>query len=79
MFPGDPYAAYLVIREQRMDRLREADKDRLIRIALQGQERRGYLYPQLLAWLGSQLVRYGQRLQARYGVAVKPQADPRAS
>jgi len=76
MLPGNLFTAYLVAHQQAMDRLREADKYRLVRIALRGRGQ-GRLYPRVLAWLGSRLVAWGQRLQTRYGAAVKLEAEPR--
>ena len=51
------------------DRLRQAERDRLVQQALAGRPRKGPLYSRLLAWLGQWLINWGQRLYERYGEA----------
>ena len=56
-------------QERRKDLLREADRERIIRQALAGRDRRNHFYCQALTWLGDRLVTWGSRLQERYGPA----------
>lgn len=65
MFPT--YIDYLVARERYKDLLREAERDRLVRQALTGRERRHRFYCGALTWLGRRLIACGWRLQERYG------------
>jgi hypothetical protein len=67
---SDSYVAWLVCREQGKDRLREAERHRLVRQALAGRRGRDRVLPRVLTWLGGYLVAWGQHLQERYGVVV---------
>jgi hypothetical protein len=56
----------LVQQERYADLRREVERDRLVRYALNGRERRARPYRHVLAWLGQRLVAWGWRLQVRY-------------
>lgn len=58
---------YLVERERYKDLLREVERDRLVRRALTGREKRYRFYCGAVSWLGRWLVVWGWRLQQRYG------------
>jgi hypothetical protein len=70
MIPDD-YTALLVGRDRSADRLREAQRDRLARLALAGHRRHDRFYCRALTWLGSRLIAWGWRLQERYRVVVE--------
>jgi hypothetical protein len=57
----------LAQQERYVDLRREAERERLVRHALNGSEKRTRSYRHVLAWLGQRLVAWGWRLQARYG------------
>jgi len=57
----------LAQQERYADLRREVERERLVRYALNGRERRARPYRHVLAWLGQRLVAWGWRLQARYG------------
>ncbi len=59
--------------ERRKDMLREAEHDRLVRLARPARPRRARFYGRALAWMGRQLIAWGRRLQERYGA---PAATP---
>ena len=59
----------VVLQDRREDLLREAEKERLARLALAGRARRARLYCRVLSRLGHFLINWGWRLQARYGTA----------
>jgi hypothetical protein len=61
----DGYVAWLVCREQVRDRRREADRYRLVRLALAGRPRRPRYLSRTLAWLGHRLVVWGRGLEQR--------------
>jgi hypothetical protein len=60
------YIAYLVCLERNKDMLREAQRERLARLALAGRERHDRFFCWALTWLGHRLVAWGQSLQERY-------------
>ena len=57
---------YLARKEYYRDQRRAADKFRLVRVAMAGRERTDRLYTRALARLGTRLVAWGSRLEARY-------------
>ena len=57
----------LAQQERYADLRREAERERLVRQALNGRERLARPYRHVLAWLGQRLVAWGWRLQIRYG------------
>jgi hypothetical protein len=68
----------LVERQRRRDMMDAAIKYRLIRVALDAQRQRPHLYDRWLAHLGTWLVDWGSRLEARYApppVCCSPAAD----
>ena len=67
---SDGYLTWLVCRRDIRDRLREAERDRLVRRVLAGHRTGDRFLVRALAWLGRYLVAWGQRLQERYGVVV---------
>jgi len=71
MFSGG-YIVWLVCWEQSKDRLREAERYRLVRQALAGRQGRARFLRRALIWLGRCLVVWGRRLQERYGVVADP-------
>jgi hypothetical protein len=68
MFPTNPNLYLLVWKEQYQDRQREAERERLIRIARRQVPGPRRLKPHrtVASWMGQQLVRWGQKLQ-NYG------------
>ncbi len=58
--------AYFWARAYQKDALRAAEKERFIRQALAGRERRPDLFCRTLVRLGRLLVAWGSALQARY-------------
>jgi hypothetical protein len=77
MFPDD-YTIRMVRQEQVKDWLRDLERERLVRLALAGRDRRARFYCQVLASLGRQMVTWGRRLQERYGAVIEGYriADP---
>lgn len=60
----------LLVQEERSEELlRQAERERLVHIALSNSIRNGRLYCRALGWLGSQMVGWGHSLQKRYGTA----------
>jgi hypothetical protein len=49
------------------ERLREAEMERLVRLARSKRPRQSYRVCAALAWLGKQLVNWGTQLQKQYG------------
>ena len=70
MVPDD-YTLLLVGRDRSADRLREAQRDRLVRLALAGHRRRDRFHWRALTWLGGRLIAWGWHLQERYRVVVE--------
>ena len=64
---------YLVYQEQKKDYLREVEQGQLLRIALSARSKENRVHKRALAWLGSQLVKYGARLE-QYGSAAASKA-----
>jgi hypothetical protein len=62
----DGYVAWLVCRERNRDQRREADRYRLVQLALAGRPRRRRYLSRALAWLGHRLVVWGRGLELRY-------------
>ena len=62
----------LAQREYYADRLREAERYRLVRRVMAGHPRPRRPYYRAFAWLGQRLVAWGDRLQERYGPATAP-------
>jgi len=58
--------AILVQQELYMDLRRQAESDRLIRQARAGREKGERFSRRALAWLGCQLVAWGQQLEGHY-------------
>ena len=61
----------LMAEEHRKDLLREAQQERLARLALQGRGSRNGLCCRALLGLGRRLAALGTRLQERYGGATE--------
>jgi hypothetical protein len=70
MFP-DLYTIRRVREGQVKEWLREAERDRLARLALAGRQGSGRFHCRMLAGLGRWMVAWGVRLQERYGVAIE--------
>jgi hypothetical protein len=70
MFP-DFYTVVQVRREQIADRLREVERDRLVRQVLAGRSWQERFHCRALAWMGCQMVAWGVWLQKRYGVVAE--------
>jgi hypothetical protein len=70
MFP-DLYTVARVREEQIVEWLREAERDRLARLALAGRKRGAGPVCRVLAFMGRQMVAWGVRLQERYDVAIE--------
>jgi hypothetical protein len=60
----------LAQQERYRDLRREADRYRLVRLALEASPRRRHFHCRAMGWLGRLLVGWGWRLQERYGTAV---------
>jgi len=58
------------------DFLRQAEKDRLINLALANRLPKPRLYRRALIWLGRRMIAWGMNLQKRYGAGIGPQAVP---
>ena len=59
----------IMARERYNDRLREAEHDRLVWLALQGRNQRDGLLSRVLLNLGRRLAALGTRLEEEYGGA----------
>ena len=57
-----------IAEEQRRDLLRQLERDRLIREAESSNQQRRHRLYHVLDWVGRQLVRWGERLQARHAM-----------
>ena len=68
------YVAWLVRQEQNKDRLREAERHRLVQQALAARRGRDSALFRSLTRLGHCLVVWGQRLQERYGAVLESPA-----
>jgi len=73
------HMAYLICLERNKDLLREAEKDRLVRLALAARERRGLVFLRALAWLGRRLIIWDQNLQKRGGLEIEVPVLPTAN
>lgn len=60
---GFGYKDELMAEVYREERIREAEVDRLVRLASVEKEDRMNLLDLMLAWLGKRLILFGQRLQ----------------
>jgi hypothetical protein len=56
--------SYLVAKQQHLDRLRNIERQRLLRAARGNQINSLKPYRQAISWLGAQMVKWGTRLQA---------------
>jgi hypothetical protein len=63
----NPAQMEYMARFEQEQRLREAEQDRLARLALAARPKREPLLLGALDWLGQQLMAWGQRLQIRGG------------
>jgi len=63
----DGYVAWLVCRERNKDQRREADRYRLVQLALARRPGRPRYSSRALARLGHRLVVWGRGLEQRYG------------
>jgi len=61
----------IMARERYNDRLREAEHDRLVWLALQGRNQRDGLLCRALLMLGRRLATLGARLEEEYGGAAE--------
>jgi hypothetical protein len=68
----------LIRHEYNQDRLREAERERLIQEALKARPESHGWHSLLLSWLGSQMVNWGQGLQARYDASARLAANSRS-
>ncbi len=55
-------------QERRRDLMRQLERDRLIRQAKLIPQPHGHMLYHILDWMGQQLVRWGERLQARHAI-----------
>lgn len=60
------YLAWRVRREYNRDRVREAERDRLVRQALAARRPRGRLAGRARRWLGRRMVEWGAHLQEQH-------------
>jgi len=68
---------YVANLERYRDRVREADRARLVKQARVGRDYRNRFYVPMLNWLGRRLVAWGLRLQAcREAAAATPTLRP---
>ena len=67
MFHND-WVLLKIAEEQRHDLMRQLERDRLIREAESINPQRGHMVYHVLDWVGRQLVRWGERLQARHAM-----------
>jgi len=65
MFHND-WLLLKIAEEQRRDLLRQLERDRLIQEAESSNQQRGHMVYHAVDWVGRQLVRWGERLQARH-------------
>ena len=71
--PNDPLFGGRLVEERRAALLREVEKERLARLALDSASQSNPAHRRALAWLGGQLVAWAGKLQQRYGAgAVMP-------
>ncbi len=68
------YHLVLAQQERHKERLREMERERIIRQALKRRESGESLHRRVLAWVGGWLVVWGQHLQQRYGATSAPTA-----
>ena len=61
----------LAHQERYKDRLREAERDRLVLHELALRRKRDRFHRRAMTWLGRGLVAWGWRLQERYGTMVE--------
>jgi hypothetical protein len=71
MFPNG-YVVWQVRREYNRDRLREAERYRLMKQACLARRRQDRFYCRALTWLGRRLVDWGSHLQERYAALADP-------
>jgi hypothetical protein len=69
---------HLLALERNRDLLREAQRDRLVRLALAGRKSPEPLFLRALAWLGCRLIIWGQNLQKRGGLEIELPLPPTA-
>jgi hypothetical protein len=67
MFHND-WVLLKLAEERRRDLLRQLERDRLAREAESSHPQRGHTVYHALDWAGRQLVRWGERLQARHAM-----------
>lgn len=60
------YTASLVAQEEIQEQLRDAEQERLARLATAGQPKKARLYDRILSWISCLLVAWGQRLRTRH-------------
>ena len=68
MFPNNDWVLLKIAEERRRDLLRQLERDRLIHEAEAGNPERGHALYHVLDWAGRQLIRWGERLQARHAL-----------
>ncbi len=68
MFPNNDWVLLKIAEERRRDLLRQLERDRLTREAESSNPQRGHMLYHVLDGVGRQLVRWGERLQARHAV-----------
>ena len=64
----------VVAQEQHKDRLREVEREHLVREALAGRRKRTRVFVLLLVWLGNRLIAWGQ---SRASTTRRSRARPR--
>jgi hypothetical protein len=73
----DIYLAGRTMNLNVAEELHEAESSRLARIATAGRDKGHRFYCGVLAWFGTRLISWGQRLQERYsGTTSSPVARP---
>jgi hypothetical protein len=72
MFPNN---VSFIARERDKERYQEAEHIRLVKIARQHQAYKGATLLEMANWLGSQMVKWGAKLQ-RYNATSLPQVTP---
>jgi hypothetical protein len=66
------YVVWMVRRECNLDRVREAERYRLVKQAFDARRRQGRFYCRALTWLGRRLIHWGSYLQERYAILADP-------
>jgi len=68
MFPNNDWVLLKIAEERRHDLMRQLERDRLIREAELMNHLQRHMVYHVSDWVGRQLVRWGERLQARHAM-----------